>query len=55
LSPNELAVSKRAADHYALYRVHQFGVRTRYYALYGDLADRCRLEPSSYRAWPVSA
>lgn len=55
LTPNEVRFSGLKAESFALYRLHQFGLRTKFYALAGDLTERCELHPSTFRAWPRSA
>jgi hypothetical protein len=52
---NELQVSERESDRYRLYRLHEFGYRTRFYQLSGALSESCELAPQSYTAQPVGA
>jgi len=52
LTRNELQVSEEKADRFFLYRVHDFGKRTRVYMLSGALESGCDLTPLSFRALP---
>ena len=50
VSANEVAVSEREADRYQIYRVFNFGVAPRMYALAGALSRVCELSATVYRA-----
>jgi hypothetical protein len=50
VSRNELAVSKRQAGQYHLYRLHSFGAAPRLFRLVGALDESFALEPASYLA-----
>lgn len=52
---NELQVSQREGDRYRLYRLHEFGYRTRFYQLSGSLSESCDLAPQLYTAKPIGA
>lgn len=46
----EAALSRREQKRFVLYRVYSCGSKTRFYAIEGDLFDRCRLVPADYLA-----
>lgn len=50
VTSNEVRVSEREAASYSLYRVFDFGIQPRLFALPGALSASCRLEPTQYRA-----
>lgn len=53
VTPNELQFSKENASQYFLYRLFRFKKSPRLFALHGSVEERCRLEPSEYRAKPL--
>lgn len=53
LSSNEVAVSRLKGPRYHLYRLFDFGKRTRLYTLEGALDVTCDLEASVFRARPI--
>lgn len=50
LSQHELEVSRSQREHYHLYRVFDFRVDPRLFALHGALDTTCRISPTGYRA-----
>lgn len=50
VTANEVRVSERKAEQYALYRVFEFARDPRLYVLGGALSETCRLEPTQFRA-----
>ena len=52
VTANEVRVSERHPESYHLYRVYEFARAPRAYVLPGSLRDRCRLEPTQFRARP---
>jgi hypothetical protein len=47
---NEVRCSEDMAETYHLFRVFDFGRTPRVYILSGSLKEKCRLEPTQYRA-----
>lgn len=52
VTANEVRVSERHPESYHLYRVFEFSRAPRAYVLPGSLRERCRLEPTQFRARP---
>jgi len=50
VTSNEVKTSERERHRFQLYRVFDFGTSPRMYVLEGSLRDRCRLDPTLYRA-----
>jgi hypothetical protein len=50
ISENEVAFAEQNSDKYVLYRVFQFKVSPKLFALHGNLSDHVHLIPKSYRA-----
>ncbi len=53
ITPNELEFSRDNASNYYLYRLFRFREAPRLFALHGDVADLCMLEPSGFLAKPA--
>ena len=53
VTPNELRFSRENAARYFLHRVFGFRDSPRLFALHGNVADRCMLEPSGFIARPM--
>jgi len=53
VTSNEVRFSRENSSSYFLYRLFHFRESPRLFALHGNVADRCILEPSEFKAWPA--